>query len=446
MPSSRTSPMTQRALAFLEDLVVRYEQREEYRLPTVAELSRMAGVSPVTMRKAVRELRDNGVLSVSQRRGISLNRGERTTQRAQPQPRPARWREVAEAIERDIVTGVLAPGSTLPTTRELTSRYGAGSHTLHEALVAVQARKWLQPHGRGYRVAALRPTSEGHVVLVCGVRREDLCAKPKLVSRLQAFERECSRRGVELVRVFDGEDVARGTGALGCVVLPEGTCGSALDGLVRPCARTGRPVAVLVEPGSGDRLAAGETTRVCLVPMGTGEDCGYHVGQYAVSAGHRSMVYLSPWGEREWSRRRLEGMRQAVEHLAVGGAVHAIMCDTSEGGDRDEAIAGRVRALCDAAMELPDATLWVPADDRVACLCAAYLAEAGTRVPDDLSIVSFGDTPDAVVHDITSYEFGERAVMHRLLDIALGDADQSATVPVEQIAGSVTQRGSSRRL
>ncbi|MFX6949916.1 GntR family transcriptional regulator, partial [Acinetobacter baumannii] len=44
------------------------------------------------------------------------------------------WRQIAEAMEADIVGGGLPPGSRMPTEAALSARFGVNRHTVRQAL------------------------------------------------------------------------------------------------------------------------------------------------------------------------------------------------------------------------------------------------------------------------------------------------------------------------
>ncbi len=60
------------------------------------------------------------------------------------------WPQVAAAIERDIASGALAPGSRLPTEDELASQYGVARNTVRRAVEDLRDRGLVETfHGRG---------------------------------------------------------------------------------------------------------------------------------------------------------------------------------------------------------------------------------------------------------------------------------------------------------
>ncbi|MDX8352532.1 phosphonate metabolism transcriptional regulator PhnF [Cognatiyoonia sp. IB215182] len=61
-----------------------------------------------------------------------------------------KWRDIRAEIERDIMDGVLQPGTKLPTEPELTVAYGAGRHTVRRAVAELAKDGFLSvEQGRG---------------------------------------------------------------------------------------------------------------------------------------------------------------------------------------------------------------------------------------------------------------------------------------------------------
>lgn len=64
------------------------------------------------------------------------------------------WVQVAEDIERDVTSGVLSPGTKMPTELEMASQYGVGRITVRRAVQELAARGILTVvHGRGTYVS-----------------------------------------------------------------------------------------------------------------------------------------------------------------------------------------------------------------------------------------------------------------------------------------------------
>jgi GntR family phosphonate transport system transcriptional regulator len=66
----------------------------------------------------------------------------------------ALWRQISQAVERDIAEGRHAPGSRLPTEAELSARFRVNRHTVRRAMEELEARGLLRiEQGRGSFVA-----------------------------------------------------------------------------------------------------------------------------------------------------------------------------------------------------------------------------------------------------------------------------------------------------
>ncbi|HSK38626.1 MAG TPA: phosphonate metabolism transcriptional regulator PhnF [Arenibaculum sp.] len=62
----------------------------------------------------------------------------------------ALWRQIAEALEKDIAGGVFPPGARLPTEEELSARFGVNRHTVRRAAGMLQDRGLVRiEQGRG---------------------------------------------------------------------------------------------------------------------------------------------------------------------------------------------------------------------------------------------------------------------------------------------------------
>lgn len=76
-----------------------------------------------------------------------------------------------------------------------------------------------------------------------------------------------------------------------------------------------------------------------------------------------------------------------------------------------------LRPLLELALKFHDATAWICATDTNAIMALTFLKERGIRVPQDISIVGFDNTPiTALENRLTSYDFNAAGFIHRMLD------------------------------
>lgn len=166
---------------------------------------------------------------------------------------------------------------------------------------------------------------------------------------------------------------------------------------------------------------------------------GYAAAKHLLDQGHRSIAYLAA-GDNTIARvLRAQGVELAV--AAVPGA----NAQTFMGNDSD-ASGGR-EAMIQALAATPRPTAVFCYTDRMAMGAYAVIAEAGLRVPDDISVVGFDNQPflaDALVPPLTSvelphYEMGAWAV-NKLIDVI--EAPDSAQHEQIRLSGPVVVRES----
>lgn len=161
MPSSSPTPGRDRVRAFVASW-------SEARLPSIRELARDLGLSPVTVHRALAELEREKVLVVKARSGIFLrgllrnaptpksSRGSGPENPSAPLPGQAASR-LAALLEEGIRTGQFLHSQPLPKIRALATSFRASDHTVREALRLLMERGLLQKRGRGFVVQLQRP-------------------------------------------------------------------------------------------------------------------------------------------------------------------------------------------------------------------------------------------------------------------------------------------------
>jgi LacI family transcriptional regulator len=162
-----------------------------------------------------------------------------------------------------------------------------------------------------------------------------------------------------------------------------------LEDLARACAGL-----LLVGPHDRDAIAAATATGIPIVRFGwvdpleqadqvsgTDHEAGQAVIQYLVDLGHRSIAYVYGVPGYRGRRERFYGAREIAEaHPDV--ALHVMQFD--ELGGFGEAY----RALKETGMR---PTAFFCAHDGLALTVVSELLGQGYRIPDDISVVGFGD-------------------------------------------------------
>jgi LacI family transcriptional regulator len=107
---------------------------------------------------------------------------------------------------------------------------------------------------------------------------------------------------------------------------------------------------------------------------------------HLLSAGHRKIVFLGGLPGNTALDARVAGYRAALaEHGLPPRAAHVVDCGLGRANGH--------RALAELLRERRDFTAVFAGDDMVAAGALRALAEAGLRVPEDMSVVGYNDIP-----------------------------------------------------
>jgi DNA-binding transcriptional regulator YhcF (GntR family) len=222
------------------------------------------------------------------------------------------------------------------------------------------------------------------------------------------------------------------------------------------------------------------------------------VGQYLLSLGHTNIAFMSPFHKALWSVQRHNGVREIYRDAGLRDSVHSYVLDQfafqwdflQEDHDNQEDIKSLIAAydkwqkyanseffrkfghisyniskyltewncatgeiyyrmvpLFRKALENKTITAWVTANDYTATLALDYLKENKIRVPEDLSIISFDNTLDAMENQLTSYDFNLNGIVSIILRYALRPSSVSSSrhKAVIEAEGTIIERRSTAR-
>ncbi len=116
-----------------------------------------------------------------------------------------------------------------------------------------------------------------------------------------------------------------------------------------------------------------------------------HMTEYVASLGHRRIAYLDP-SSMPMAARRRRGHLRAMRRLGLEPDVVAVPGDYTATNYFEEAGATAARAIL-ARPELP--TVVVTANDHSAAGFLQVVSRQGVRVPEDVSLTGFDDSPVA---------------------------------------------------
>lgn len=503
MSRPRSRPALERARDYLLGLLAQRRPDHAQRLPGIRELAAAAGVSHVTMWKAVQTLKQEGAVQTAPERKIFAGPLEPPPARpAQPIPSapPARprWQELREVISADLLALRLPAGAALPSTKELCARYATGRVSVGRALRALLAEGRLERDGRRLRTRmAVSRVRQATVVFVAEQLGGDALGDvaPRSLELWRDLERACRRRKLRLVArsaqdcMASVRDGAPEPGVIGYVVrnLELEIVARVLAAL----APTGLPVGLVDEVGLSRSLTWPQrSSRFRSLAIAHSDRPGREVADHLLALGHRRVAVFSAYGGADWSDTRLQGIVEAFRSAGLASSIETFVSpsfpgdfvqrqaitstagyeallrgtqglldalDPQRGRDPHSLhadpflpllipsqVAGCMRPHFERALRERSFTAWVGANDFVALAALRFLAQAGRRVPKDVSVVGFDNNLDALRSDLTSYDFNIPALANALVEHVTSWRTRSGRDrgPILEIPGTLVERGS----
>ncbi|MBD3346146.1 MAG: hypothetical protein GF401_13900, partial [Chitinivibrionales bacterium] len=191
----------------------------------------------------------------------------------------------------------------------------------------------------------------------------------------------------------------------------------------------------------------------------------YEVARHLIGLGHKNIAYISPIHEMTWSKTRLRALGTVYTAAGYADGVEGftknsspVQAATQKSLELHEADSYPVQdseewwekmpfayreqmyfpikrtawitlksaiifenciPLMEKALQQKDITAWICANDLVASMALSYLWSKNVRIPQDLSVVGFDDTLDAMGERITSYNFNFQAVTEAMINFVL---------------------------
>jgi len=460
----RTGPAKDKAVRFLTDLIAARKKAGDKHLPSISRLARDAGVSPVTMWKAVGGLSAAGVLHVKHGSGISIG------------PAPG-MRGPSNSIKKlshdvllDIVEGRFHNDPALPTIKELCSIYHAGRDVLRAALEELVTAHHCIKHGRHFRIRRPRHPSGAHlsVLYIFGPDLGSFCqVGPGLAEAeqfLDYFEKQCALRNIRIERaVVDGMSAAAfnsSPDAIGHVIWTTPALEPFLDAVLQHAVRLGKPTIVYDRYSRNLDAFPAAANKTIRILQRDNFEAGRAVGHDLLHLGHRKVCFVAErlW---PWAIQRREGLAFAFSEAGYPDAVRNILGNPDapappqarqewERANRNKWYAESIiKRLRTASIDMRFAdrlrnfvaecaygqshycvlhepmrmglkenkvTAWVAADAYIAAYAALpFLRSRGIHVPRTLSLVSLSDMFETAYAGVSSYHFDMNGAAMRML-------------------------------
>jgi DNA-binding FadR family transcriptional regulator/DNA-binding LacI/PurR family transcriptional regulator len=341
MARPHTSAVLQKLSGYLAALIEDHRVRNDPHLPPLRALAAVAGVSYPTMQRALAGLVQSGVLIARQGSGIVIRDIAPLVTTAHATPRRPTAQEVSHRIGVEVLSGRWGSDESLPSLKELRSRYGVSHRVLRAALRELVPHGYLEPWRRGYRVRPLAIRSDARtiaLVLRGGPDNEVVYPSARSQDELRSLEIECTRAGVRLTFITadpisgrwgfpDGNDwvlyrPTSGPGLLGYIVWTSSIDEPMLVSLAPRIGAAGCPIAVLDEGSSRPRMAGylpRSRSRHFAIAHSAG--AGRGVGRMLLQQGHRRVGWLATAGDALWSSVRLTGLREVYAAAGMSDSV-----------------------------------------------------------------------------------------------------------------------------
>jgi DNA-binding LacI/PurR family transcriptional regulator len=335
----------QKALSYLNSFLdSRIANNVTGKLPGIRWLAKSAGVSKDTMWKAVRHMREKGLIVVAPKKGIAL---AGSSDRPMPGPPPETlrpWQRVHRALVQDIIDSRFAPDHRLPTLKELEKLYSASAPTLQKAIAAGLRQGYLAAHKRGYRVRESTAAASTFRILILIYFEPILGGRffitPRDEEFIRAIERECPRRNIS----FDIQGYTRKSGRFyfvdrqrgrnrrlsteqyfGFCILGniESFLAEYLSPILLAVHGVNKPIAVIDADHTQERAFDNPMVRIFALDT-TSESPGRTIGRRLQMNGHRRILYIAPYDNR-WVQCRLRGLVSAYAEAGLTDTVKPVI-------------------------------------------------------------------------------------------------------------------------
>ncbi len=193
------------------------------------------------------------------------------------------------------------------------------------------------------------------------------------------------------------------------------------------------------------------------------------VAQYLLNKGHKKAAFFSPFHRALWSKLRLntitdmykraglpdgvvafvrenyayqwdylknqahkEDIRSIIHQYEewkkeahsgffrrFGNLGYSIVKYVTEWNCASGEIYEEMRPLFESALSDPRITAWIAANDFAATIAMDFLKERNVRIPEEISVISFDNTIDAMEYQLTSYDFNNNGIVNMMVRFLL---------------------------
>jgi DNA-binding transcriptional regulator YhcF (GntR family) len=490
------SSSADKALAYLRKGIAENAWQAGESIGSVKVLARNAHVSSAAMVEALKALKEEGVIEGVPGHSYRIAKpADIVTVEGR-----SKWERIAAQMKKDLISGAYGPQQELPSVKQLCHMYGCAHPTIRKVLSELARQRLIEQNKRAHYAVTLQTPKAGSSVVFLAPRSR---AGLKMTSfgshigrMLEYLENACAERNVNLrVGLFEQDSLLIDyvdTHALkpGSLVDEPNVLGyiiliSVIDEYSRLLfdflARANKRAAFIDQVGDwkpADFKAFPRASRI--FPLGVAPSSGTCAGRYLLELGHKKIVYVTAFHHRFWSVQRVQNIKRIFCEAGYGDGVTVCICEqplsdyyvqqdkafkrmlasftgnlgeefvNSQYADRLNEIAlsacrdmrlyEHIDPALDKALKEAKPTAIVAANDYIGMHVLGYCRRRGIDVPQDMSIFSFDDIPEAALYRLTTYNFNIGAIIRNALAYVLGLSREKG-ITYEEIRGMIIKRG-----
>jgi DNA-binding transcriptional regulator YhcF (GntR family) len=334
MNDKPNQPAVQKAVAYIQDNLIKQIWHSGEKLPSTVRLAEAAGVSPVTMLRGIAILKSQGLIN-----GVTRGRIRAGKARVEQIPKSDSEKSIRHlkriALEKDLLTGLYAHEKHLPSFKELGARYGVCYETMRKILQAMLVDGVLRLRGKKYEVPGIsQKSSENRIVFI--TNRSFIIPVSALNQGqyrvLELFEQECLRRNIQLDIVeIDFFNPGEVRSILASPVINRPALGYIIDmwwfaadifraSYIECMARLAtvkKPITILDESHDFILPAQFAGNPMFQVFRIEGKKAGERVARALLKMGHQSVAYISSNHGAPYSQQRLQGITEQFAYAGI---------------------------------------------------------------------------------------------------------------------------------
>ncbi len=327
--SKKKSPVLQETIMKIRALLENVS--DEKGLPSVRRLAQQFTVSPVTVMRAIGELKEEGLLSSRWGKGLFTSVGHLSPSADNDNPELGKYKTTLSQFKKDILGGKFQTHLPLPPVNQLTVHYNASYPTIRKVLSTLLEENILKRNGARYYFFTNRLKQTSRIAIVAfGISRETIkieTERERTFYRLLSSTAANNNVDIEIICYNDYlnkpsfytpdneplERYLKSSGICG-IILSSYHMNNSAECLAKLLTYN-IPVSAWIEDSrildTVDRYVP-HYKKLTFFDSSYSTIPGSDVGRYLLEKGHRNIAFISPFHGSPWSQNRLKGVKKAI--------------------------------------------------------------------------------------------------------------------------------------